>query len=242
MLNTFSKSITILLCLLLSLKVSIAQQIENLVFRLERTSIIINYDLLGEAEESYFITVFSSHNGFSDPILFASGDIGENITPGIDKTVTWDAKQELGDFKGNLRIRVRARLVPIISFDNIPPSLRRGKVNEIKWTPGTSQDNIQFQLYRGNELVNDLGQVPNTGAWDWTIPKNQKTGKGFKLKANILNKSAYSADFRISPKIPLLLKILPLAGIAGGLVAILASGGSSGEPKNKPIVLPLLPD
>ena len=75
-----------------------AQNIENLVFRLEGTDIIINYDLLGEVEESYFITVFSSHNEFSAPIQFVEGDVGENIYPGTGKTVTWDARQELGGF------------------------------------------------------------------------------------------------------------------------------------------------
>ncbi|MCZ6521933.1 MAG: hypothetical protein O6848_10610, partial [Bacteroidetes bacterium] len=145
MLNTFSRSTAVLFCLLLSLKVSIAQQIENLTFRLEGTEIIINYDLLGEAEESYFITVFSSQNGFTDPLQFVTGDVGEEISPGTGKIVIWDARQELGDFRGNLRIRIRARLVPIISFENIPPGLKRGKVNEIKWTPGTNQENIKFE-------------------------------------------------------------------------------------------------
>ena len=241
MLYTFSRSTAVIFCLIFLLKVGIAQQIENLVFRLEETNIIINYDLVGQAEESYFITVFSSHNGFSDPIQFVTGDVGENISPGTGKTVTWDARQELGDFKGNLSVRIRARLVPIISFENIPPGLRRGKVNEIKWQPGTSQENIKFELYKGNELVNDLGQIPNIGAWNWNIPKNQKMGKGFRFKAIVLNKSAYSAEFRISPKIPMLLKILPIAGVLGGLVAVLAGGGKD-APVDNAIVLPLLPN
>ena len=67
-------------------------------------------------------------------------------------------------------------------------------------------------------------------------------GKGFRFKAIALNKSAYSADFRISPKIPMLLKIFPIAGVVGGLVAILVGGRSGGESQNKPIVLPLLPN
>ena len=146
----------------------------------------------------------------------------------------------MGDFKGNLSIRIRARLVPIISFENILPNLKRGKVNEITWTPGTSQENIKFELYKGNELVNDLGQVPNTGAWNWTIPKSQKIGKGFRFKAIALNKSVYSADFRISPKIPMLLKILPIAGVLGGLVAILAGGKDA--PEDNTIPLPLGPN
>jgi len=80
MLNTFSRSTAVLFCLLFLFKAGIAQQIENLTFRQEGTNIEITYGLLGDPNESYFITVFSSHNEFSDPIQFATGDIGENIT------------------------------------------------------------------------------------------------------------------------------------------------------------------
>ena len=96
-----------------------AQQIENLVFRQEGVNIIVTYDLIGNTENIYAITVFSSHNNFSTPIKLVTGDAGAEISPGTRKMVTWDARRELGEYKGNLRIRIHAKLIPIIEFENV---------------------------------------------------------------------------------------------------------------------------
>ena len=236
MYGSFYRSAGILFWLLLVINVSIAQQIENLFFRQDGLNIMITYDLIGDTEKIYFITVFGSHDNFTTPIELITGDVGAEISPGAGKRITWDAKRELGEFKGNLRIRIHAKLTPIIEFENVSSRFRRGKSHEIQWKTGTSKDNIQFELYRGNELINDLGQIPNTGSWNWAIPKNQKAGKGFRFKAIALNKTAYSVDFRISRKTPLMLKIAPFA-IGIGVAAILVSRN-----KKEPIPLPLLPD
>ena len=234
--GTFNRSTGILFCLLFVFKVSIAQQIENLVFRQDGLNIMITYDLIGDTEKIYFITVFGSHDNFTTPIELIAGDVGAETSPGAGKRITWDARKELGEYKGNIRIRLHAILTPIIEFENVSSRFRRGKSYEIHWKTGTSKDNIQFELYRGNELINDLGQIPNTGNWNWEIPQKQKPGKGFRFKAIALNKTAYSPDFRISRKMPLMLKIAPFA-IGIGVAAILVSGK-----KKEPIPLPLLPD
>jgi len=96
--NTFSRSVGILLFLLIFIRISVGQQINNLTFRLEGTTIVINYDLLGDTDKSYFITAFASHNNFTESLQFVTGS-------------------------------------------------------------NTSQDNLRFELYRENSLVNDLGQV-----------------------------------------------------------------------------------
>lgn len=214
-----------------------AQQIENLAFRQDGGNIIITYDLIGNAENIYLITVFSSHDNFSTPIESVMGDVGVEISPGTGKTITWDARQELGKYKGNIQFKIHVKLTPIIEFENLSASFRRGKSYQVTWKTGISANSIQFLLYRGNELTSDLGQILNTGNWNWTVPKKQKVGKGFRFKAIVLNKTAYSADFRVSRKIPLLLKILPIAGGLGGLAVILLSGD-----KKEPIPLPPLPD
>ena len=169
------KSALVLLGVTLTISNINAQQIENLVFRQEGVNIIITYDLIGDTEKIYFITVFGSHDNFTTPIELITGEVGTEISPGTGKRITWDAKRELGEFKGNLRIRIHAKLTPIIEFENVSSRFRRGKSHEIQWKTGTRKDNIQFELYKGNELINDLGQIANTGNWHWAIPKNQKT-------------------------------------------------------------------
>jgi len=192
-----------------------AQQIENLAFRQEGVNVIITYDLFGGTEYNYFITVFSSHNDYNKALKSVTGDVGEEISPGSGKIITWEARQELGDYKGNISFKIKARLVPIIEFTNLTASYRRGISYQVRWKTGTSQDYIQFQLYKGDKIAFDLGQIPNTGSWNWHIPKNQYTGKGFRFKAIALNKVAYSADFRINPKTPRILLSLPFSiGIA----------------------------
>lgn len=198
-----------------------AQQIDNIVFRQEGLNVIITYDLLSGTEHNYYISVFSSHNNYTNPLKSVTGDVGEEISPGSGKIITWEARQELGDYKGNISFKIKARFVPIIEFANISYYFRRGKSYQINWRIGTSQDHIQFQLYKGDELVYDLGQIPNTGSWNWQIPINQYTGKGFRIKAIALNKTAYSADFRIWPKTPRILINLPIAIGVGVLTNIL---------------------
>jgi len=241
MLKTFSRSTAVLFCLLFLFKAGIAQQIENLTFRLERTEIIINYDLLGDTDKTYFITAFASHNNFTNALQFVTGDVGEDVVPGNNKTITMDAVRELGNYRGNLQVRLRARYIPLVVFENID-KVRRGKSHEIKWGSNTSQDNIRFELYRGNERVRNLGPVPNIGNWNWAVPRKQKPGKGFRIKAISLNKSTFTADFRISPKIPLIIKILPILGGVGGFFIIMEQLKDDGPTPPTPIPLPKLPD
>jgi len=78
-----------------------------------------------------------------------------------------------------------------------------------------------------------LGNVPNNGNYSWSIPKNRKPGKNFQIVAFSSQSQASSAIFKISPKIPIVLKVLPLL-VIGGVVAVIVSGGGGEDPVVNP--------
>ena len=211
-----------------------AQEIENLFFRIEGSNVIITYDLKGEPEQLFRIEVFSSHNNYSTKLIQVSGDAGENIAPGRAKSVTWDAAAELGNYDGSIELEVRGYIMPqFLEFTNIysGSSFKRGKTNTILWNSIVSDLKIKLELHQAGEKISELGNIPNNGRYSWSIPKDRKPGKNFKLIAISSNNQASSVSFKISPKIPIILKILPLA-VIGGLVAVIVSSGGGPEPPN----------
>ena len=236
---------SILLLLLLQFTVNcFSQNVQNFSYKIVSTKVEVSYDLVGEVNDVFNIALFSSIDDFQRPLQQVSGDVGENIQSGTGKFIIWDARQELGDFKGNISLRLKTTLIPFIAFTNLTSRtrFRRGKRYELTWTGGTGSENIQFELYKGQTKIEDIQTVPNNGKWDWDIPKDLKSGKGYKIKTTSGGRAGFSPVFRISPKIPLVLKALPIA-LVGGVVYIIISSGSIGDtPENNDIADPFLPE
>jgi len=109
-----------------------AQEIRNLSFSVQGSSVEITYDLVAEASDLFRIEVFSSHNNFNNSLRRISGDVGENVAPGNSKRIVWLAKAELGSYTGDLEIEVRGFIMPpILQFTNIAisTSFKRGKTS-----------------------------------------------------------------------------------------------------------------
>ena len=217
--------------------VSLAQEVKNIIVRLDNDKLIVNYDLEGESQESYLVTLFSSHDNFENPVKSVSGDIGEEIKPGMKREVVWMAAEDLMGFSGNLQVKVRAQWVPLIEF-NIPNKFKRGKSYEVKWKSNSSTPTLNFNLANSEKVIEQMGRVENDGSWIWKVPIKQKVGKNFQLTAISINRKAQSSSFRISRKIPLMIKLLPIIGGFGGIIAIIIPK----EEQAQPIVLPLKPN
>jgi len=231
------KYLSIFLGLLFITFTSTAQEIENLFRRIEGTNVILTYDLTGEPEQLFRIEIFSSHNNYSTKLVEVSGDVGENISPGRGKSVTWDAASELGNYNGDIELEIQGFIMPqFLEFTNITTgsSFKRGKTNTIFWKSNTTDPNIKLELYQSGQKISDFGNIPNNGSYNWSIPKDRKPGKNFNLVAISSQEQASSASFRIAPKIPIVLKILPIA-LIGGLTAIIVSSGGG---KKSVIVVP----
>jgi len=150
---------------------------------------------------------------------------------GSNKKIVWKAREELGSFKGNLRWEVRGDIIPsFLNFTNVTSgkTLRRGKDFNVQWEDNENVQNLKFDLFRSGLVIRDLGEIDNNGSWDWKIPKNVRLGPEYRLRAISGNKVAFSTDFRMGPKFPLVIKLAPLViGLTVGVLLLL--------PDDKPV-------
>lgn len=197
-----------------------AQNIQNLAFKIEGAEIRATYDLIGEVSERYTITLFSSANDFTTPLKYVIGDVGEDVIPGTNKTILWDARREFAEYKGSINLKIKYKIQPNQKFAEIEANskFKKGKTVTIKWYEGPKSLTTTLDLYRNNELIQEVTLDKSGIIWTWDVPKEIKPGKGYKFKTMINGKPAYSAEFKISRKIPIPLIITVAA--AGGVVVV----------------------
>jgi hypothetical protein len=200
------------------------------------------YDLTDTiASRTYTITLFSSYDNFISPVQKASGDLGLEVKPGSNKKIIWNVKEELGaDFDGKVGLEVRGRLyIPFVRLDGLNKSFKRLRPTEITWTGGTQQNILNFDLYRGEDKVTSFLNIANVGHYTLTVPATVRPGKGYKFKiTDIRNKDqiVYSAPFRVTRRIPLLMKVAPLALIGAATWLIISNKKSPRREIQDPIM------
>jgi hypothetical protein len=184
--------------------------------------VIVHYDLTDEVSgRSYTLSVFGSHDNYLNPLQKLTGDVGLEIKPGLNRKITWDAKSELGeDFTGAVALEVRGKLyIPFVRFSGFEDykTLKRGKPYQLTWSGGTQQNILNFDVYKGEKKVATFANIANVGNYKMTLPKDAKPGKDYRLKiSDTKNKDevVYTGNFAVKRKTPLLLKILPVIGLA----------------------------
>ena len=200
-----------------------AQKIENVKATINGDDIIITYDLSGNEGQEFKINLYASNSNFSKPIVKASGDIGSRITVGKDKRVVWNAKNEIPDYKGDLVIEVRGEAgvvsssVRALSF--MSPSggnVKRGKILSISWTGGSPSENIVLDLMKDGAVSQKIADQNNNGVYSWQVPKGTKPGS-YQLKlTGSSSGGATSPTFKIKPKTPFIVKVLPFLAVGVG--------------------------
>lgn len=188
------------------------------------------YDLVDTTKNrTYTVYVYSSRDNFLAPLTKVSGAVGLEVKPGLNNKVAWSAKEELGPaFDGEIELEIRGRVyIPFIRFAGFDAVkvLKRTQPFLIKWSGGTRQNILNFQLYRNGALVYTFPNVPNTFEYKLTIPRSVKPGSGYYLVvSDTKNKDqvVVTSKFSVKPKVPLLVKALPVAAI--GTVAVLLLG------------------
>ncbi len=209
-----------------------AQKIENVKATINGDDIIITYDLTGKEGQEFKINLYASNSNFSKPIIKASGDIGSKITPGKDKRVVWNAKNELPEYKGDLVIEVRGEagviassVRPLSFLSPTGGNVKRGKILSISWTGGTPTENVDLSLMKDGAVSEKIADQSNNGVHSWQVPKGTKPGT-YQLKLTGTSSGfAMSPNFKVKPKTPFIVKILPFLAV-GGVAAVLLSGGS----------------
>jgi hypothetical protein len=196
--------------------------------------IIVHYDLDDtNAQHEYSINLLSSKDNFASALTKVTGDVGNEIKPGTNKKIIWDITKELGNYKGDIELEIKAKFyLPFLKLTDFDTNkkYKRGKNYPLVWTSGNMSGQIDIELYNGQNRVHRESNVGNSGKYDFIIPGSVKPGKDYRLKfTNTKNRDdvIYSGTFQIAAKIPMALKIGGLA-VVGGAAALLGGGGGGG--------------
>ncbi|NBP67389.1 MAG: hypothetical protein EBR30_04360 [Cytophagia bacterium] len=238
--------VTVIALLLLAATPIFAQKVNIKRVELAGEKIIVHYDLEdSNPNNEYQIALYSSQSNFNTALTKVKGDVGNEVKPGADRKIEWSVREELGPYKGRLSLEVRGKqFVSVAKFTNITTAtkMKRGKNHIITWKPGNNNAiNIEF-LNGGQQIVAALNQ-PNNGAYTLYIPKKQSKGRDYIIRITDTRNTqdvAVSKPFMVMPKVPLLLKVLPVLAL-GGAAATLAGGGGGSDTGGSSIPNPPFP-
>jgi len=219
---------------------SFGQNFTNIKAEFIDGDVEVTYDLIGESGEEYRVELRNSLDDYTSVLRSATGDVGEGIQPGENKKIIWDADANLPEnFDGSIQFKLTGELTfkpsadettkPEILQPGAGSSFRRGKAARFVWKGVDNASEYRLELYKGEQLLANLNTFKNEESYTWNIPIDTKTGKDYSIK--LVNTtgpgSVESGDFKIAPKIPLWLKIVPIA-VVGGAAAALSGGSDSG--------------
>ena len=212
-----------------------AKQLDDQIVR-------ISYDLQAELSgQLFFVELYSSANDFKLPLLYVEGDVGEDIPGGTNRFIDWDISKELVSFEGDLVFEVRAELSfsPIRLTHPSGGAQRRGTELNISWLGSNPKEYVDIELFRNGSKIRTIARTPNDGKLDWEIPMDAAPGQGYSVKISSTSSTQFhqGESFAIKRKVPLLVKIIPLAAVIPVVIILTDDGGSSG-----PRILPAPPD
>lgn len=228
-----------------------AQSVKNVQATVSNNDVIISYDLTTPTKGQKFdIIIKSSKDGFSSPLTKVSGDVGSDQVAGIGKKIIWEAKKELGIYKGILSFEITA-IVTYTPIQFLKPTaeskVKMGKPYTLEWRGGTSETSLKLELLKNSSQVVDIGTINNTGSYTWSVPKTMTKGENYQFKfldPNHPNDAIISIGFTIGKKPSALVYIIPAAAVVGIGAAVLLGGGDEGGTTSPPEIqtVPELPD
>ena len=160
---------------------AIAQEFTIKKIELTGESIILHYDLIDTIKaRTYTINVYASKDSYLAPLQKIKGDAGLEVKPGQNKKIVWSSKEELGaTFRGDIELEVRGKAyIPFVKFEGFQDEqvIKRGKAKTMTWSGGTRQNILNFSLYKGDEYIDVIPNVANSGSYDMIIPTSVKPG------------------------------------------------------------------
>jgi hypothetical protein len=212
---------------------AVAQQVIIRKVELAGEKIIVHYDLEDNTpNREYELKLYSSKDNFASPLTKVTGDIGQEVKPGTGKKVEWNVLQEFGGYKGKIALEIKGRVFsPFVKLQGFDASrtYKRGKSYNLAWKPGNSNP-IHIELYKGGQRITGEMNQPNNGSHTFFIPPKAGASSDYRLKITDARQSEdvlFTDNFKVKPKLPLLLKVLPVVAVVGGVV--LLSGQLGGE-------------
>ncbi len=198
-----------------------AQTFENVIAVAQGNKVLITYDLLNpRSDEVFAVELYGSHDNYSSPIKFVTGDVGSSVRPGLSKRIEWSVEAELKKYKGDITFELRAKpIMAKLTFRSpfVDGKVRRGKNVVIQWTGGSSMQQVKLNLYQGELLVAPIAETLNSGLYSWSVPKSLKKGKNYNLRLTSGAETVNSPVFSIKSRTPFIVKVLPV--LIGGAAA-----------------------
>lgn len=220
--------------------VAAGQSIENVRTSFDGEKMVITYDLVySDPAQKFKVTFYGSHDNYQRPLSLLSGDFGDNVLPGKNNRVTWDAKNSLsGDFDKDIAIQVKATKVapPVaavkLSMKPFDQSVyKRGRSIIVRWVGGNPGDKLSIELFKSNQVTHKIAdKVDNTGRYDWTMPNSVRAGKEYLIRISNSDQPTELSNsqlFTIKPRTPFIVKVLPILGV--GAAVYLLKGSSTGS-------------
>ncbi len=220
-----------------------AQQVTNIqASQLSDTVVRVTYDLQAELPGQLFeVQLFSSANDFILPLIYVEGDVGPDVPGGSNRFIDWNVARELIAFDGDLVFEVRAKLTfsPLQVTFPVGGGVRRGTTQTITWLGSNPENYVDIELFRDDRKIGTISRTSNDGSYKWVVPIDTKPGQGYSIKISSTSstQSHQGGYFSVKRKVPLTIKLIPLA-VAAPLVIILSDDGGSSGPR----ILPAPPD
>tara|TARA_R110000737_G_C14607293_1_gene490295 strand:+ start:1622 stop:2326 length:705 start_codon:yes stop_codon:yes gene_type:complete len=198
--------------------------------------VVLRYNLNDDRlDRKYSLYLYASSDNFIQPLAHVSGDVGVDLAVGGNKTITWNAREELGDtFAGDVSLELKGNIyVPFIALDNFDDYkvLKRGKPYEVTWTGGRGDNVLLFELYEEDSKIKVFEERPNVGNTTIIIPSDVKPGRyRFKI-SDSRNKDevVYTMNFLVKRKVPLLVKAGLGLALLGGVGYVVSLGGADAD-------------
>ena len=212
--------------LLLLTPVLFAQAQEFNVKRIEsqQGKVTIYYDLTDSLGRNYTVRLYHSGDNFLTAAEKLSGDVGVDVKSGKDRKIIWDLNKEFSEgYEGRVSMEIRGRVyIPFVRFEKFEDDqrIKRGVPYEMTWTGGNTQNLLDFELYKGEKKILTIPNVPNVGRHKITLPKSVKPGKDYRFKiTDARNKDdvVYTGNFVVKPRIPFILKALPVLAVGAAI-------------------------
>ncbi|WOK08452.1 hypothetical protein RT717_07350 [Imperialibacter roseus] len=202
-------------------------------------NVVLKYNLNDDRlDRKFSLYLYASTDNYIQPLTNVSGDVGVDLAVGGNKTIIWNAKEELGDtFAGDVSLELKGNIyVPFIALDNFDDYkvLKRGKPYEVTWTGGRGDNVLLFELYEEDSKIKVFEERPNVGNTTIIIPKDVKSGNyRFKISdSRNRDEVVFTKDFRVKAKVPMVVKAGLGLALLGGVGYIVSLGGA-GAPEEK---------
>jgi hypothetical protein len=249
----------IIIMIVFSRENSQSQTLQNVHAAFDGEKVHVTYDLLDKDPSQQFkVSLYSSHDNYSIPLAALTGDVGDAVSAGKNKSVNWNVRSALSpDFDNIISIKVKAlkivKTVPVT--DPLPASsssaklalqpftrtaFKKGEKIELRWSGANAVKKINIVLLKDNVIHTMIAEnIANDQSFVWQIPKQNKTGKNYSIHVVDIDKPSEftsTPSFTIRPRTSYTVKALPVLVVAGvAAVVLLDSDKASSDELPGPI-------